>query len=424
MSAANASGAALAGVGAAAELLLLPVAVARSPLDALAAGATGAKAAAGRIRASTGQAAVILRQIKADAVAGARSVRQAARGATSAAAGLKSLSTAVKRIRTSLRALDSKVGGLLALVGGMLLAVPQFAKLADLFGRAMTIASAVMTAVNLLSKTTPLGAVTGLLLPLASQLIDLAVNSETGQRLMQKAAAAIMKGVPALLKVMGPILKVAATVVATYVKVYLTVVLDVLKVLSAVIGGGFRVMRALVTGHLGHLRGIASRALNGVRDAVRPVLGWLTRSVPGAFTRVKNAMSHWLDAAARFLRTGAQTVAGVAKAPLQGLIAFANWIIRGLNTISFSIFGKHFGIHLSQIPMLAEGGVVLPPSAGHAARVLPLSALDRKLTRTASRHRTKPAAGRRRIGRYRETAALGPHGTAEELLFLAAFPAA
>ena len=420
----SAAGASLGGVGAAVDLLLLPAAAARSPLDAIAAGLTGAKQTAARIRTSASQAVGILRQIKSAADAGARSVTGVARGATPAATGLKSLSASVKRIRTGLRALDGKVGGLLSLVGGMLLAVPQVAKLMDAFGKAMTIASAVMTAVNLLSKTTPIGAITGLLLPLASQLIDLAVNSETGQRMMEQVATAVLKGIPVVLEIMAPVLKIVATVVTTYFTVYLTVIVDVLKVLAAVVKGGFEVMHALLTGDVGRLRDIASRALQGVRDAVRPLTDWFTRSIPDAFSRVKNALSHALSAAGGLLETGAQTVAGVAKAPLQGLIAFANWVIRGLNKLSFSFLGKHFGVHLSQIPMLAEGGVVLPGAAQCASRVLPLTALDRQLALAASRHRTRPATGRRRIQQYRETGTLGARGTAEELLFLAALPAA
>ncbi|MBY8878073.1 hypothetical protein [Actinacidiphila acidipaludis] len=420
----SAEGASLGGVGAAVDLMLLPAVAARGPLDALGAALTGARETAGRIRSSAGEAVGILRQLKAEADAGARSVVAAARGATSAATGLTSLSASAKRIKTGLRALDGKVGGLLSLVSGMVLAVPQVAKLMDAFGKAMTIASAVMTAVNLLSRTTPIGAITGLLLPLASQLIDLAVNSETGQKLMEQVATAVLQGIPALLKIMGPVLKIAATVVGTYFTVYLTVVVDVLKVLAAVVKGGFEVMHALLTGDVGRLRSIASGALQGLRDAVRPVTDWFTRGIPDAFTRVKDAVSHALSAAGGILETGAQSVAGVAKAPLQGLIAFVNWIIRGLNKLSFSFLGKHFGVHLSEIPMLAEGGIVLPGAAQDAHRVLPLTALDRQLALAASLHRTRPATGRRRIQQYRETATLGARGTAEELLFLAALPAA
>jgi hypothetical protein len=119
-----------------------------------------------------------------------------------------------------------------------------------------------------------------------------------------------------------------------------------------------------------------------------------------------------------FLTTGAQTVAGVVKGSLNGLIAFANWVIDGLNSLSFSLLGKKFGVDLPKIPTLAEGGIVLPATARRAGRVLPLSELDRRRQMARARHRAR-AERRFRLAEFREHAGAGAHGTAEELLFLA-----
>lgn len=110
------------------------------------------------------------------------------------------------------------------------------------------------------------------------------------------------------------------------------------------------------------------------------------------FTRIKEAMSNTLRAMGQFVTTGAQTVAGVIKGPVNGLIAFCNWVVDGLNSLSFSLFGKKFGIDLDKIPMLAEGGVAVPGASRRAGRVLPLTNLERQQTlarRTRSRSRSQ-----------------------------------
>ncbi|WP_225847919.1 hypothetical protein [Streptomyces sp. HPF1205] len=396
---------------------------ARAMASALKKALSGADRAAGGADAIRGAAqadTAAVRGMKDSAAAAETSMGKAAMTAGTAAGGLRGALARIRGVSGSLGQLALGAGGALAMLVAMTPALAPVQNLLDKLGLAMMIGSLAITAVNTLIKANPIGFVTGVLAPLAAYLIDLALNSETGQRIMRKVADTVTRGIPAVLTVLGPLLKVVATVVATYFAVYLTVVVDVLKVVAAVVNGGFAVMRALLTGNVGSLRGIVSRAWQGLRNALSPVLNWLTRTLPGAFTRVKDAVSRALGAAGGFLTTGAQTVAGVAKAPLEGLIAFANWVISGLNKIGFSFFGKHFGIHLSPIPMLAEGGIVLPAAARGAARVLPLTALDRQLALAASLHRAGGTGCPHRVQEYRESAALGAHGTAEELLFLAA----
>ena len=120
----------------------------------------------------------------------------------------------------------------------------------------------------------------------------------------------------------------------------------------------------------------------------------------------------------RFISTGAQTVAGVVKGPIQRLIAFANWVIDGLNKLSFSFFGKKFGVHLSKIPMLAEGGVAVPGAAHRVGKVLPLTALERQRA-LARKQRTQTAQHRYDIKEFHEIHGAGADATATDLLFLA-----
>ncbi|MEU9432594.1 tape-measure protein [Streptomyces sp. NPDC048252] len=371
------------------------------------------------VRSAASQGATAVRQVKTGADAASRSVAKTGQTATAAASGIKAAGTRAKGAGKSLGTLNSAFGGVLAIVGALIEASGVLGDLMGAFGTAMTIGSGVMLIINALTRANPIGFVTGLLLPVAGWLIDLALNSETGQRLMQQLATLVLKYVEGYLTVMTPLLKGIASAVNTYVTGYLAVITTALTVIGTLLGTGFAVMKALTTGDTRALSGKVSSVWRGFKDAVRPALEWITRDVPRMFTRIKEATSRTLDAMGRFVTTGTQTVAGVVKGPIQGLIAFANWVIDGLNSLSFSILGKKFGIHLDKIPMLAEGGIAVPGASRGTGRVLPLTTLERQRV-LARRRRASTSQPPHRVKEFHESARTGARGTAEDLLFLAA----
>ncbi|MFI1922760.1 MULTISPECIES: hypothetical protein [unclassified Streptomyces] len=390
-------------------------ATARSLVGRIRSAATGVDA----VRSAASQGATAVRQVKTGADAASRSVAKTGQTATAAASGIKSAGTRAKGAGKSLGTLNSAFGGVLAIVGALIEASGVLGDLMGAFGTAMTIGSGVMLIINALTRANPIGFVTGLLLPVAGWLLDLALNSETGQRLMGQLATLVLKYVEGYLTVMTPLLKGIASAVNTYVTGYLAVITTALTVIGTLLGTGFAVMKALTTGDTRALSGKVSSVWRGFKDAVRPALEWITRDVPRMFTRIKEATSRTLDAMGRFVTTGTQTVAGVVKGPIQGLIAFANWVIDGLNSLSFSILGKKFGIHLDKIPMLAEGGIAVPGASRGAGRVLPLTTLERQRV-LARRHRASTSHPPHRVKEFHESERTGARGTAEDLLFLAA----
>ncbi|WP_217549134.1 tape-measure protein [Streptomyces sp. GbtcB6] len=364
-----------------------------------------------RVQTPAGQGATAVQKIKTNADTAARSVASAGQTATGSAPGIESAGSRVKSAGKSLGKLKAGLGGVFALVGALISASGVLGGLLGTFGTAMTIGSGVMIVVNALTRANPIGFVTGLLLPVAGWLLDIALNSETGQRLTDQLAKLILQYVQGYLTILTPIIKVIASAVNTYVTGYLTLITGVLTALGTLIGTGFAVLKALTTGDTRALSGKVSAVWNGFKGAVKPVLDWITRDIPRGFTRIKDATSRTLTAMGQFVTTGAQTVAGVIKGPIQGLIAFANWVIDGLNKLSFSFFGKKFGVHLGKIPMLAEGGIAVP-GAARTGRVLPLTALARRRRGTAARNP-------HRIEEFHESHGAGAHATATDLLFLA-----
>ncbi|MFF3845281.1 tape-measure protein [Streptomyces sp. NPDC002328] len=373
-------------------------------------GVDGVRSAADR---STGA----VQRTKASADAAARSVARAGRTATAAATGVKSVGDKAKGSTRSLRKLLSAAGGVVALVAGLLSVAGPLGDLLGAFGTAMTIGAGVMLIINALTRANPIGFVTGLLLPVAGWLIDLALNSEAGQRLMEQLATLVLKYVEGYLTVMTPLLKGIASAVNTYVTGYLGLITTALTVIGALVGTGFAVLKALTTGDTRALSGKVSSVWRGFKSAVKPALDWISKDIPRMFTRVKEATSRTLNALGQFVTTGAQTVAGVVKGPIQGLIAFANWVIDKLNGLSFSLLGKKFGVDIDKIPMLAEGGIAVPGTSRRAGRVLPLTELERQ---RALARRLRVASRRPyHVKEFHETRGAGARSTAEDLLFLA-----
>ncbi|MFI9239728.1 hypothetical protein [Streptomyces sp. NPDC053079] len=348
-------------------------------------GARNAARAADRIRTSAGRAGKEAKRFGTNAGAAGRAALAVGKQAGTAHTGLLRTKTGAQQSARLLKNVNRQA----AASGTPLTRTGKSAgilgKFTAILGGKLKLASGIMTVVNLVMKTNPFVLVISLLTPFATELIDFALESELGRQVMET--------------VFG--------LVETYVTTALTVIVPV------------------VTGYLAAVKGV----WKGVESVIKPVVTWVTKDVPGGFRKVDSAMEKALHGMGDFLKTGFQMVTGVVKGPLNGLIAFANWVIDGLNSLSFSILGKHFGVDLAKIPMLAEGGVVSPrdggvpvilAEAGEAEAVLPMPQLDRLLARTAeAARRTAPAPAAARIGTYREPEGRGAHAIASDLLFLA-----
>ncbi|MHC0429977.1 hypothetical protein ACX6XY_07290 [Streptomyces sp. O3] len=300
-------------------------------------------------------------------------------------------------------------------------------KLSKVFGRVSKLGAGVMKLVNTVMKANPWGLVLGLITPLIAYLVDLAVQSKTGQKIIQTVTAVTMKTVQTIAKVIMPVVTAVAKIAIAYVQGYLKVISTVVKWIVRMVRDPMAAIQRLVGSFGGALRRTADSVFGGVKRVVTGALDWLTSKPRQMFQDVLGAMRSSLGAIGDFITTGLQMVMNVMKAPLNGLIGFANWVIDGLNSLSFSILGKKFGVDIDKIPLLAEGGVVRPrrggvpavlAEAGEAEAVFPLPDLQRLMDTTA-RHAAATRAAGGYLEHYTEPAERGAHGVAEDLLFLA-----
>ncbi|MFJ3534699.1 tape-measure protein [Streptomyces sp. NPDC090109] len=372
---------ATSGVGA----LAASVRTAGTSLRALGQGASGTATAVARIRTST------------------------------APARIKRIGTTAGKARTAVRRIGTGAGVVLGLLLPLLPVTDVITTLMGTFGTVMTVASVAMTGVNVAMRANPLGFVVGLLVPIAAYLIELAVNSETGQRIIKQVFQQALKGFQAVWKFLQPLMKLLGTAVGTYAKAYLTLFKAALKTVGSAIGGISRIGSA-VRSATQALRGIASRTLGGVKNAVQPVVRWITEKIPGFFRTAKDAVGRALNGIGDLIEGALSAVLGVVKGPVNGLIAFANWIIDGLNklTVEIPLTDKKFGVDLDKIPLLAEGGIVSPGTPDDF-RIDSLAQLETRRVPAID----EPLRAPHRVRDFHEEPGAGPRSTAEDLLFLA-----
>ncbi|MFD5105550.1 phage tail tape measure protein [Streptomyces cinereoruber] len=386
---------------------------ASSSLRNLRQGVRSAASGAGSLATSIRTAGTSLRSLGQGAAGTVTAVTRIR--SSTAPARIKRIGTTAGKARTAARRIGTGAGAVLGLLLPLLPVTDVIAGLMGTFGTVMTIASVAMTGVNVAMRANPLGFVVGLLVPVAAYLIELAVSSETGRRVIKQVFQQALKGFQAVWKFVQPLMRLLGTAVGTYAKAYLTAFKTALKIVGSAVGGISRIGSAVRSATTA-LRGIASRALGGVKSAVQPVTRWITDRIPGFFRTAKDAVSRALRGIGDLIEGALSTVLGVVKGPINGLIAFVNWIIDGLNKLSFEIplTGKKFGVELDKLPMLAEGGIVSPGDAGDY-RINSLSQLETRRVPAVD----EPLPAPRRIRDFHEEPGAGPRSTAEDLLFLA-----
>ncbi|MFE4640108.1 tape-measure protein [Streptomyces sp. NPDC056730] len=387
-----------------------------------------ADSAAARVRGGADPAGTALRQFGTATAPAAAALSKAGGSAGPAATRIRTGGGKARSVTAPLTSLASGSAAFGAVAGPLGKASGTVSTFMTVFGGALTVAAGAMTAVNVAMRANPIGFLIGLLVPVAGFLIEYALTTQTGQRVMRQVFDGVLTGFQEIGKFLGPVVQGYATVISAHFSAVRTVVTTVLKVVGALVTGNFGAAGKAIGSATRAVTGLIRKAWNGFRSVIQPVLDWITRKIPDMFTRVRDAMSRTLHGIGDFLTTGMQMLLSVVKGPLSGLIAFANWVIDGLNSLSFSVLGKKFGVHLSKIPQLAAGGVVLPARApGGAGSVLPLSALDRLAPADGTKgpygssapyrpYRVPP--GRTDLHTYYETRDSGPLAIAEDLLFL------
>ena len=217
------------------------------------------------------------------------------------------------------------------------------------------------------------------------------------------AVLLLIGGIPALIT--GLILLVAAIGLAVYkhwdeVKnvlgqvgqwIYDNVITPIgnfMKALFDSIISSFKFLFSIAEGIFTALLGIIIAPFETLWDTVKNVFNGVQTILQGISNVFKGIfagdMKTVLEGFKQIFKGVFDSLWAIAKAPLNMVIRGINWLIRGANKIHFDtpdwvpgIGGKTFGINISQIPLLAKGGVISQPTQaiiGEAGReaVVPL----------------------------------------------------
>ncbi|WP_411071412.1 tape-measure protein [Streptomyces sp. cmx-4-25] len=371
------------------------------------------------VRSGVSSATTQVQQLRGRADGAGKSLARAGRTAETAANGIRSGGSKARGVAGGLVTLVAGAAGFDSIAGLLGQFIGPVSQVMTVLGIGLAAAAAAMTAANVAMRANPLGFLAGIVVPVVAAIVEYAMNTETGQKIMKQVFDHVLKVFQEILKFLGPVVAFYGTVIGSSFKAAGVVMTTVVEVVGAAVSGDFGKAKGSITRATEALSDLVRRPWNAFRTVIQPVLDWITGKIPGMFTRVKDATAGTLGGMGDFVSTGLQMLAGVITGPVKGLIAFANWVIDGLNSLSGEFLGKKFGVKLDKIPQLAEGGVV-DPSRDGASAVRPLSSLDR-LRPAETGHRTGGTPGpavRAHLRDYHEPEGRSPLAIAEDLMFL------
>ena len=155
-----------------------------------------------------------------------------------------------------------------------------------------------------------------------------------------------------IISVVEPIITMISTAIQPLINIILTLIMQALEPLQPIINA----LAQLFTGVLG----AALKAIQPIIAAVQDIFQGLITFITGVFA------GNWSQAWSGVVTTLGgifEGIVAVVKAPINAVIGLINSAISGLNSISVDIpdwvpvvGGKHFGINIPSIPMLATGG--------------------------------------------------------------------
>lgn len=167
------------------------------------------------------------------------------------------------------------------------------------------------------------------------------------------------------------------TPIGNFMKALFDSIISSFKFLFSIAEGIFTALLGIIIAPFETLWDTVKNVFNGVQT----ILQGISNVFKGIFT---GDMKTVLEGFKQIFKGVFDSLWAIAKAPLNMVIRGINWLIRGANKIHFDtpdwvpgIGGKTFGINISQIPLLAKGGVISQPTQaiiGEAGReaVVPL----------------------------------------------------
>ena len=166
-----------------------------------------------------------------------------------------------------------------------------------------------------------------------------------------------------IVSLLGPILNLIITLVEPILNLIITAITPLIEIFLNLIETVLQPIMPIISAVANVITGVLGSAVK----AVQPIIQGLTNVFQGLIDFITGVFSgNWSQAWNGIVKVFGgiwETLVGIVKAPINAVIGLINKAIGALNSISVTIpdwvpiwGGKHYGINLPTVPMLATGG--------------------------------------------------------------------
>lgn len=375
----------------------------------------GARGAADRIRAAARDAGTALAGLRDGTNPALAPIRAVGRNSGIAAGQIakardssRSSGRAAKRLADGGGAFDRLVGPLGTAIG---LASPLLTTL----GIGLTGGAVAMAAITVAMQANPFGGAAAIAVTVIGLLVDFALNTETGQRLVKKGFDKLREGFDWIKKKVFPVISKAREAVETGIRFVRDRIVDPVKSIGTTVRNAFAAARDGIKKALTNFTKLVRDPWNGIKAVVDPAANWIRDKIPPFFDRVKDATGDLLRGIADGIALGFQGFTGFVHAPAR----FVEWLIEKWEAIDFKKLFDPKSIGKKIVSFLAEGGLVSPPHGTLPGSITPLGDVAGLRAAEPDARSSRTVRRLRRVESFHEPAGATAHDIAEDLLFLA-----
>ncbi|MFJ8231751.1 hypothetical protein ACIQ9E_17605 [Streptomyces sp. NPDC094448] len=375
----------------------------------------GIRGAADKVGTAARNAGAAVADLKSRATPSIAPVRAVGRNSGIAAGQLKNTRERSRSSGRAAKSLADSGGGFGKIVDPLGAVMSVMSPLLTGLGIGLAAGAVAMVGISVAMQSNPFGGAAIAVVLIIDLIIDFALNSETGQRLVKKGFDKLREGFEWIKKHVLPIIGKARTAVADGIDFVRKRIVDPVNSIGTDVKNGFAAARDGIGRATSGLIKLFKDPWDGIKAVVKPVADWLDRKIPPEFDKVKNATVNALKGIADAVGNGLGTIGGILQIPGK----FAEWLIDAWENIDFKKLFDPKAIGKKITSFLAEGGLVSPPHGALPGSITPLGDVAGLRAAEPDGRTARTVRRPRHVESFHEPAGAGAYEIADELLFLA-----
>ncbi|AZK95929.1 MULTISPECIES: hypothetical protein [Streptomyces] len=375
----------------------------------------GVKGAADKVWTAARNAGTAVTDLKSRATPSIAPVKAVGRNSGIAADQLKNSRERSKSSGRAAKRLADSGGGFGKIVDPLGSVMSVMSPLLTGLGVGLAAGAVAMVGISIAMQSNPFGGAAIAVVIIIDLIIDFALNSEAGQRLIKKGFGKLREGFEWIKKNVLPIISKARTAVADGIEFVRKRIVEPLASVKTTVKDKFAAARDGIRDATNGLIKLFRDPWDGIKAVVKPVAEWLEDKIPPEFGKVRDATVDTLQGIADAVRNGLGTIGGILQIPGK----FAEWLIDAWENIDFKKLFDPKAIGKKITSFLAEGGLVSPPHGALPGSITPLGDVAGLRAAEPNGRDRRGVRRPRRVESFHEPAGAGAYEIADELLFLA-----